>query len=51
MYMYIYIYIYDAALKQAGYKDKIHYIEKQTTLNVKRKRHRKVIWFNPPCIV
>ena len=39
---------YDAALKKAGYKDEIHYIEKQTTLNVKRKRHRKVIWFNPP---
>jgi len=38
---------YEEALKNAGYKEKLVYTEEKEKES-KRKRHRKVIWFNPP---
>ena len=37
--------IYQAELQRAGYKHKLEYNEQQAP---KRKRRRKIIWFNPP---
>ena len=38
--------IYQEALLKAGYKDKLNYENKPKP--VKRKRKRKILWFNPP---
>jgi 23S rRNA G2445 N2-methylase RlmL len=42
------IHPYQEALKTAGYKEKLEYIENKTTNKKKRVRSRQVIWFNPP---
>ena len=38
---------YSQALKEAGYNSNLEFIEAPST-NIKRKRSRKVVWFNPP---
>ena len=38
---------YNVALKKSGYKEKIEYSEEPAQSH-KRKRKRKIIWFNPP---
>ena len=39
--------LYQTALKSAGYKEELKYID---SLNLKKKRNRKrkIVWFNPP---
>ena len=39
---------YQAALKQAGYKDEIKYCSNEASTHKKNQRKRKIIWFNPP---
>jgi len=38
---------YNNILKNCGYKDKIEFIPKNTTKNI-RNRRRNIIWYNPP---
>ena len=42
--------LYENALKESGYNDDLDYIESRKTENRRnrRKRQRKIIWFNPP---
>ena len=39
---------YNVALKNAGYKETLKYIQKKSNGSKKRNRRRNITWFNPP---